>query len=202
MALRAEKRAFLVAVLGEDRVRQLEKRLPRAEKALEKLGIGWKEASCMMEGMGCPPGVAAGYADQPEEPSMVAVATVPVGPTTFSELEAEEEAREDGYEVEALTGTLNLLIDNIMTAPDLEAQDKQAKLNQAVGDFQVRLGSIGEKAMMGSSPAAPYVDLLGTAGATSLGGEAAQAVKELEGSGQPAAGIVAAFLHRGGVQGR
>lgn len=51
MPLRSEKRAFLVGVLGEERTKVIEEKLPQAEKALEELGIGWKEAAAIGEAL-------------------------------------------------------------------------------------------------------------------------------------------------------
>lgn len=201
MPLRPEKRAFLVRVLGEARVKALEEGLPRAEKQLEAMGIGWKEAASLKAAI-CPegPDCATGYATDLEE--VVAVAVPAGGPTSFEEVEAEDAAREEAAEARSLTATFDMLIGNIMNLPEADAAAKLKLLEQAMTELKARVVKVGSKALA-SSPAARYVqDLVGGGtGAKDVDQATVQAeAKRLAESGAPAAAIVGDLLLHGAVR--
>ena len=174
------KRAFLIRVLGLERVKALEDMLPRMERELEARGIGFKDADSLRE-------VMIGYTD--DEPEVMVVA--PTGPTSFDEAEAADEAREEGAEVRSLTATFEMLVSNIMAPGEAEATEKVKLLAKALEELKSRVVKVGSKAL--ANPAAPYVALLAGGGSAIKSTE----VEELQG---PAASLVGQLLRYGAVQ--
>ncbi len=202
MPMKPEKRAFLVRVLGEERVKSLEEALPLMEQRLMASGVGWASLDDAEElrAIVCPegPDCATGFADTVTE-----VVVVPAGgPVTFEELEKEDAAREKGAEVRSLTATFEMLISNIMGLP-VEDQAKKVKLlEKAVGELKSRISRVGEKAL-GSGAGVYVADLVGGgSGAKSADQAAVEAeAKRLEESRAPAAALVSALMRGGAVPG-
>lgn len=137
-----EKRRRLVALLGEDRVRQLEARLKEKEQQLMRMGIGYKGLLTEVLG-GKADGAAVGR---------------PLGGATSWE---EADSFEEGLEAMDLAHTFAAIISNIVDNEELSAKGKARLVQQAASDLEDRLAGVSEK-QGGRSPAYAYVqDLLG-----------------------------------------
>ena len=189
--MRPEKRAFLVRVLGAERTRWLLQRLPEAEKALEEMGVAFKDDGALV---GRPLG----------------------GATSFGQADAFLKASEAAERTLTLVDVFRVVTSNVLASNELKAADKPALLKAAATEFGKRLGQLskGEKALLErwipasksgapqASPAAGYVeDLLNTSVAPSEGDGEGESVKELREGGGPAADYVADLLTGGAVQG-
>ncbi len=189
MSFRAEKRAFLVRVLGEERVRALERDLPAAEKMLEDAGIAFKADGEMI---GLPLG----------------------GATSFGAADVYQKASATAQETLDLVDIFRLITSNILADDSLEVADRPALLEAAAGEFGRRLQGLGTEALKELAPRAatalkaaesgvqPYVDdLVGVGtGVKALDDASTEAVKGLEDSPAPASGIVADLLRQGPIQ--
>jgi hypothetical protein len=182
------KRAFLVRVLGEERVARLEEDLPRAEKMLEEMGIAFKDDGAIV---GRPLG----------------------GAVSFAQADAYTKASQAAQETLDLVDVFHIITSNVLTDDELKAADKPALLKAAATEFGARLSGLGKKELEELTPrmvkvgegqkagdfgGAKYVaDLLAGSGVKSLNDEAAQEVEALRG---PAAGIVRDLLRQGAIQ--
>lgn len=96
MPLAPEKRAFLVEKVGEERTKAIEERLPAAEKALEELGIGWKEAAAIGEAVEAEAPVPAPAPAAAPSPAPAATPAAAVPETPATPPAAEKPAEEEG----------------------------------------------------------------------------------------------------------
>ena len=202
--MRDHKRALLVNLIGEAKVRALEERLPELEKRLEESGIGWKSADALRTalcvGPGCPD-PSGSKADGEETAVMVAPAPALGGAISFPDADQFDEAAALEANAEAEITTFRQLLDIIFSAPDLAMSAKLERIQATASDLAKRLGQgAGEKAEP-ATPAAPYVADLGLASGPALDAEAVEAAKALEGSPQPAAALVFELIRQGPVQG-
>ena len=145
MPLRPEKRAFLVKVLGAERVARLEEELPRAEKMLEEMGVAFKDDGAMV---GRPLG----------------------GATSFGQADAFRKASAAAERTLDLVDVFRIVTSNVLADDALKAADKPALLKAAATEFGKRLEGLGkaEKALLErwipasesgpASPAAGYVE--------------------------------------------
>lgn len=205
MPLRAHKRALLVNLIGEAKVRALEERLPELEKQLEESGIGWKSADALRAALCVGPGVGVGYAVDGEEAAvMVAPAPALGGATSFPDADQFDEAAALEANAEAEISTFRALLDNIFAEPDLAMSAKLERIQATASDLAKRLGKgAAEKALEPATPAAAVYafDLGLTSGVKALDDESAEAVKSLQDGVHPAGRIVADLLTQGAVQG-
>lgn len=122
--LSAEKREFLVSVVGEERTKVIEEELTRMERALQELGVGWKDDGVMV---GRPLG----------------------GSTTFAQVDEFRKASEAAAETLDLVDDFRIIIANILDA-ELAPSEKASLLKGAASEFSKRVGALpaGEKAML------------------------------------------------------